>query len=98
MKQLDDLADGRLAFVVRLTPRASNNQIVGWSTDGQLRIRVTAAPVDDAANQELVKILSKHLDVAKGRIVITSGSRSRTKILAVPQSCKNQLLRIVDIC
>lgn len=98
MKQLDDLADGRLSFVVSLVPRASRTEIVGWSEAGRLKIRVTAPPVDDAANQQLVRLLAKTLGIKKDEVTIASGSRSRTKTLAVPRDCKNRLLSFVDIC
>ncbi len=98
MKRLDDHADGRLSFVVSLVPRASRTEIVGWSEAGRLKIRVTAPPVDDAANQQLVTLLSKTLGVKKDDVTITSGFRSRTKTLAVPPGCKNRLLSFEDIC
>ena len=98
MKQVDDHADGRLSFVVSLVPRASRTEIVGWSEAGRLKIRVTAPPVDDAANRQLVRLLSKTLGVQKDQVRITSGSRSRTKTLVVPRGCKNRLLSFVDIC
>lgn len=98
MKRLDDHADGRLSFVVSLVPRASRTEIVGWSEAGRLKIRVTAPPVDDAANQQLVKLLSKTLGVKKDEVMIASGAHFRTKTLAVPTGCKNRLLSFEDIC
>ena len=98
MKRLDDHADGRLSFVVSQVPRASRTEIVGWSEAGRLKIRVTAPPVDDAANQQLVKLLSKTLGVKKDEVTIASGAHSRTKTLAVPTGCKNRLLSFEDIC
>ena len=98
MKQVDDFDDGRLSFVVDLLPRASRTEVVGWSDQGHLKIRVTAPPVDEAANRQLVKLLSEILDTQKSQVTIASGSHSRTKRLLVPKDCKNRLLSFVDIC
>jgi uncharacterized protein (TIGR00251 family) len=97
MKNLDDSSAGWLRFPVRLTPRASRNAIAGWNDDGDLKITITAPPVDEAANLELVKFLSRELGVRKSAVRILGGHRSRRKILEVPDSCKNRLLCIPDI-
>jgi uncharacterized protein (TIGR00251 family) len=98
MKQVDDLSDGRLSFVVNLVPRASRTEVVGWSDAGHLKVRVTAAPVDEAANRQLKKFLSKVLAIQQGDVTIASGARARTKRLIVPKHCKNRLLSFMDIC
>ena len=97
MKRVDDLADGRISFLVSLTPRASRDSIVGWTGAGNLKILVTSPPVDDAANRHLTKLLSKSLDVPKGEVAIASGTRSRTKRVTVPSSCENRLSSYPDI-
>jgi uncharacterized protein (TIGR00251 family) len=97
MKKIDDLTGGRIAFFVRVTPRASKNAIVGWTEEGQLKILVSAPPVDDAANRQLIKLVSKALDIPKTNIEISSGSRSRTKRITVGSAAKNRLLSFSDI-
>ncbi|UCH84946.1 MAG: DUF167 domain-containing protein [Candidatus Latescibacterota bacterium] len=97
MKTIDDLADGRIAFTVRVTPRASKSAVVGWTAAGQLKILICAPPVDDAANRELVKLLSKVLSIRKTNISLSSGSHSRTKRLVVSSKAKNRLLSYSDI-
>ena len=97
MKQIESVGEGRLSFVVNLVPRASRAEVIGWSDAGHLKVRVTAPPVDDAANRQLIKLLSKTLGVQQNQVKITVGSRSRTKTLAVPKTCKNRLLSFVDI-
>lgn len=97
MKRVDDLADGRISFLVSLTPRSSRDTVVGWTEAGNLKILVTSPPVDDAANRSLVKLLSKSLDVARREVTIVSGQRSRAKRVTVPASCKNRLSSYPDI-
>lgn len=98
MKRVESLPDGRLSFVVRLIPRSPRTEIVGWSNDGHLKIRLTAPPVEGAANQQLIDFLSTLLDIRKNSVTIASGARSRTKRILVPSDCKNRLLSLGDIC
>ena len=65
---------------VKLAPRSSMNKIVGFEGD-ILKVKVKSAPVDGLANQDLILLLSKHLRVAKERIEIISGHKSRSKII-----------------
>ncbi len=71
-----------LVLEIRLQPRASGNSLVGVS-DGRLRIRVSAAPVDNAANQRMVAILAKEFGVAKSRVRLLAGARKRDKRVAI---------------
>ena len=65
-------------FLVRVQPRASRDEIVGEHQDG-LKIRLTAPPVDDRANEALRKLLAARLKVPLAAVRIASGERSRTK-------------------
>ncbi|MGE3960411.1 MAG: DUF167 domain-containing protein [Dehalococcoidia bacterium] len=67
---------------VRLTPRASREEIAG-ERDGVLLVRVTAPPVDGAANDALVRLLAKTLRVPRGAVAIVSGETARAKVVAV---------------
>lgn len=63
---------------VRLTPRSSRNEIVRVEAD-VLHARVTAPPVDGAANCALLELLAKALNVHKTALSIQSGKTSREK-------------------
>ena len=67
-----------VAFKVYVQPKASKNQIVGIHGDA-LKIRITAPPVDNAANKMCLKYLAKCLSVPATRLEILSGHSSRTK-------------------
>ena len=71
--------DGTL-LCVKLQPRASVNEI-GEPIGGELRIKVTAPPVDAAANEALIKLLAGKLDCARGRIELVRGHKSRHKVV-----------------
>ncbi|MDP2321386.1 MAG: DUF167 domain-containing protein [Acidobacteriota bacterium] len=59
-------------------PRAGKSSIAGVR-DGALLVRLAAAPVDGAANAELIAVLAGALHLPKRSIRIVSGDRSRTK-------------------
>ncbi len=67
---------------VRIQPRASKNEATRLE-DGSLKIRLTAPPVDGAANEALVKFLADRFSVAKSRVEIVSGHTSRDKIVRI---------------
>jgi uncharacterized protein YggU (UPF0235/DUF167 family) len=69
------------ACTVRVTPRAGRTAIAGVR-DGQLVVKLAAAPVDGAANQALAETLARALDLPKRAVTIASGERSRTKRVA----------------
>src|SRR5689334_19341884 len=58
-----------VTFAVRVVPRASRSEIAGVS-DGTLRVRVAAPPVEGAANRELVKVLAKRFKVSQAAITL----------------------------
>ena len=66
----------------RVTPRASRNAIEGIR-EGRLVVRVTASPVDEAANAAVVETVSKALDLPRRDVTIVAGDHSRMKSLAL---------------
>jgi uncharacterized protein (TIGR00251 family) len=72
-------ADGVL-LSVKLQSRASANEI-GEALGSELRIKVTAPPVDAAANEALVKLLAQHLDCPRNRVELVRGHTSRHKTI-----------------
>jgi uncharacterized protein (TIGR00251 family) len=63
---------------VKLQPRASKNEI-GSPLGDELKIKVTAPPVDAAANQALVELLAEKLGCARNRVELIRGHTSRHK-------------------
>ncbi len=74
--------DGKLTFKVRVVPRSSRTEIVG-EHDGALRVRLTAPPVEGAANLALARLLARAFDVSPASVEITSGKSSRTKTVSI---------------
>jgi uncharacterized protein (TIGR00251 family) len=65
---------------VKLQPRASVNEI-GEALGAELRIKVTAPPVDAAANEALMKLLAQQLHCPRNRVDIVRGHTSRHKVV-----------------
>jgi uncharacterized protein len=71
-----------ITFNVRVVPRASRSEIAG-EFDGALRVRLTAPPVDGAANRELIRVLAKELKVPQSAVDIIVGSTSKRKTVRI---------------
>jgi hypothetical protein len=74
--------DGGVLFFVRVAPRAARETIVGVH-DGALKVRLTAPPVEGAANRALCALLARRLRVAKSAVAVVAGERSRYKTVRV---------------
>ncbi len=68
---------------VKVIPRSSVNEIIGVLPDGTLKIKIKAAPVDGAANDMLIEILSDYYKKPKSVFVIKTGKTSRKKIVEI---------------
>ena len=71
------------AISVKVIPRAKKNEIAGVMEDGSVRIRLTAPPVEGAANQALVEFLSQLLHIHKNQIEIVAGLSSERKLISL---------------
>ena len=70
-------------MAVRVTPRASRNEIVELMEDGTIKVRIAAPPTDSESNATLIEFLSEILGVAKSRLDIVAGANGRDKLIAV---------------
>ena len=70
--------NGSVTFNVRVIPRSSKSEIVG-EYNGALKVKLNSPPVDGAANDELVRLLSKEFRLSRSTIEIVSGQTARTK-------------------
>src|ERR1051326_4768762 len=66
---------------VRVFPSSSRNGLT-IGADG-LRVRLTAAPVEGAANEALVALLAEHLGLPKPAVRVAGGAASRQKIVEI---------------
>jgi uncharacterized protein (TIGR00251 family) len=67
---------------VRLRPRGKGDELLGME-GGVLRARVSAPPVDGKANRALCKLIAKRVGVARSRVSVIGGEKSRDKVVRV---------------
>jgi uncharacterized protein (TIGR00251 family) len=67
---------------VRVQPKASRNEVLGYSGDA-LRLRVTSPPERGKANEAVVSLLAEALGLAKSQVRIVRGHTSRDKLMLV---------------
>ena len=88
---------GTIAFAVRVIPRASRDAIEG-AYQGALKVRLTAPPVDDRANEALIALLAERLNVPKSAVRIVGGAKSRTKRVEIAGARRAQIIELVNSC
>ncbi len=69
-----------VSLAIKLQPRASANEIAG-PLGNELRVKVTAPPVEAAANEALIRLLAETLDCPRSRVEILRGHTSRHKVI-----------------
>ncbi|MCE5323346.1 DUF167 domain-containing protein [bacterium] len=67
---------------LHVIPRGSKNEITGWRDD-ILCIKITAPPVEGAANAAIVKFMADALKIRKSQIELISGEKSREKVIRI---------------
>jgi uncharacterized protein len=83
-------------LTVRLQPRAKCNAIVD-ERDGVLRVSVTAPPIEGQANAALCKLITTRAGIAKGRVSVIRGERSREKVVRVEGLEPGELRRALGL-
>lgn len=64
-------------------PRASRDELAGFDDTGRLKVRLTAPPVEGAANRALVKLLARRLGVSRSAVSVLRGETSRNKLVEI---------------
>jgi len=81
---------------IYVQPRSSQNSISGLFDD-KIKIKLTSPPVDGAANELLIKFLAKKFSIAKSKICILSGEKSRNKVLRFLGLSEKEAKKILKI-
>jgi uncharacterized protein (TIGR00251 family) len=68
---------------VRVQPRASRDEILGWRADNVLGVRVTAAPVEGQASAAVARLVATALGLPRSAVTVVRGERGRDKVLRV---------------
>jgi uncharacterized protein (TIGR00251 family) len=96
---LSQTKDGTTLVALKVQPRASRNEVCGLLGE-ELKVKVTAPPVDSAANQALLKFMAQGLGCARASVTLHRGQSSRHKIIAVsglkPGEVEHRLLSFIS--
>lgn len=79
--QISETNEG-LTVRLHVLPRAKFSEIAGLH-NGALKVKITAPPVDDAANRSIIEFFSKLLGVSRSNLKILTGNKSRDKVLQI---------------
>jgi len=71
------------ALAIRVTPRASRNEIVEILADGSVKVRLTASPAEGQTNQALIDYLAQVLEVPIAKLEIVAGLNGRDKLVSI---------------
>lgn len=82
-------------FKAVIQPRASRNEIVGLKGDA-LKIRLTAPPVEGAANKMCIELLAKTFKVRKSDVEIVRGKSSKSKQILVRSATRKQIESLLE--
>ena len=85
--------ESAVIFAVRVTPRASHDAIEG-EHQGALKMRLTAPPVEDRANEALRRLLAASLNVSVSAVRIVAGEKSRAKRVSVTGVTRARILEL----
>jgi uncharacterized protein len=71
--------NGRLALTLKVIPKSSRNEIVGFLEDGSLKLKITAAPERGKANAEVCDLLAREFGINRRSVEIVRGETSPVK-------------------
>jgi uncharacterized protein (TIGR00251 family) len=87
---------GGVRVTVRVQPRASRNELSGVHGDA-LKVRLTAPPVEGAANEALVEFLAATFGVPTRAVTIVAGTSSRTKVVELAGITEDRVRRLMHL-
>jgi len=94
MLWIQETRDG-VIFKITVQPRGSRNEIAGLQGDA-MKIRLTAPPVEGAANKMCVEFLAKSLNVRKSVVEIIRGRTSRSKKVLVRSATRKEIESLLE--
>lgn len=87
---------GNIIIKIHAKPGAKQNTVTDIS-DGAYGVQIAAPPVDGEANTELVKFVSKLLQLRKSDVSLDKGSKSREKIILIDKSAQITIEKAIDL-
>ncbi|HEY1844150.1 MAG TPA: DUF167 family protein YggU [Buttiauxella sp.] len=96
MSAVSQTSEG-LVLRLYIQPKASRDSIIGLHGD-ELKVAITAPPIDGKANAHLVKYLAKQFRVAKGQVLVEKGELGRHKQIKIidPQQIPTEVAALLE--
>ena len=91
-----DEREGGVRFWVHVQPRASRTEIAGLYGES-LKVRLSAPPVEGAANEALVDFLAGHFALPRHAVTIVSGAQSRAKVVEIAGVSAADVRRVLNL-
>ncbi len=85
----------KLTLNIYVVPRSSKTEIIGIYADS-LKIKLKAPPVDNAANEELIKFIANNLVISKSSIEIVKGHNQKRKVISVIGVNEEKVKRLIS--
>lgn len=86
------MTENSLIIKLKISPNASKNEII--KNDSEIKIKITAQPIENKANKALIEFLSKKLKIAKSNIEIVKGETSKEKTLLFKNISSDKMVEI----
>jgi hypothetical protein len=83
-------------ILVQVKPSSRENKLI-INTDGSFSLKVKAPPIKGRANREIIKWLSKGLNISSKSIVIVKGLYSKEKMIVISGVELNQIIELADL-
>lgn len=95
-RSIKETKDGvRLSLYIQ--PRASNSAVVGIYNE-MIKIKIAAPPVENEANKELIRFLSRLLKINKQCISIIQGEKGRRKVIEIIGKSRDEVEKLLNLC
>ncbi len=84
---IKEVKDG-IVLHIKISPNSSKNEII--KNDGELKVKITAPPIDGKANKALIEFLSKSFKIPKSYFEIIKGETSKEKTILIKNVSKEK--------
>jgi len=88
-------AENGLLIGLKISPNASKNEFI-ISRD-EIKVKITAQPIDGKANKALIEFLSKSFKVPKTYFEIVKGETSKEKTILIKNIDSEKILKIKNV-
>ena len=72
-----------ITIEVKVEPRSSRRGIAGVMENNVVKVRLTAPPIEGAANEQLIEVMADELNVKRSQVKIIRGLSSRVKVVEI---------------